>query len=250
MHKNYFILLFLIVLNVHGQENSIRLKGKVLHENNGVQYITVSNTRSHKGEITHGNGIFDITVKLGDSIQFSSIEYIKRVVVISEHHIKNKMLYVYLEPKINELNEVFLDKKIRLDFTNLYTSKHIISDRDFMDFAAAPDASVLTNPNASTPVDFMEIIHKLTKNIRKRKREKKALIKHEEKAKLIFLDNIIDLYGDNYIQEELKIPAGKTHLFISYCTDKGLGTLYRSAPIDILDFLYKRSVEFNNITEN
>lgn len=250
MPKHYFLLFLFIAINLHGQEKTVRLKGKVLFENKGIQYITVKNSRSKKGMITHGNGIFDLSVKLGDSIRLSSLAYNNRVILISDYHIKNKILYVYLEPKINELNEVFLDKKIRLDFTNLYTSEHIVMDRDLMDFASAPNSDVLTNPNAITPVDFVEIFNKLTKNIRKRKREKKALIKHEEKAKIIFLDNIIDLYGENYLQKQLKIPEGKSYLFIEFCNDKGLSGLYRSESIDILDFLFKRSIEFNNLRTN
>ena len=250
MLKNYFLLFLFIAVNVHSQDKSVRLKGKVIHDNKGVQFITVHNTRSNKGELTHGNGIFNLTVELGDSIHFSSLEYIKRVIIISDYHIQNKILYVYIEPLVNELNEVFLDKKIRLDFTNLYTSKHLVMDKDLMDFASAPNSDALTNPNAITSVDFIEILNKLTKNIRKRKREKKALIKHEEKAKIIFLDNIIDLYGDQYLEKQLKIPKNKAHQFIEYCNDKGLTSLYRSDPLDILDFLCKRSVEFNNITAN
>jgi len=246
--KKYYLFLFVFIgFNLFAQEKPVKIKGKVLHENKGVQYITVHNLRSNKGVITHGNGIFNLSIKLGDSIHFSSLEYLNRVIVISNYHIKNKILYVYLEPKVNELNEVFLDKKVRLDFSNLYTSKHMVMEKDPMDFASPPNADKLTNPNAATPLDFVEIIHKLTKNIRQRKREKKALFLHEEKAKIIFLNNIIDLYGDNYLHEQLKIPADKTYQFVEYCNDKGVTTLYRNDKIMILDFLVKRSIEFNKL---
>ncbi len=247
MTKYYLTFLILITFNLHSQEKSIALKGKVLHDNKGIQKVTVLNIDSKKGTITHGNGIFDVAVKLGDSILFTSLEYKKRVIIINEYHIKNKILYVYLEPQINELNEVFLDKKIRLDFRNLYTSKHMVMDKDLMDCTSAPNADKLTNPNKITPVDFVEIIKLFTKKIRKRKREKKELVKHEEKAKIIFLDNIIDLFGENYLQEKLKIPKEKSYLFIAYCNDRGLSSLYRSESIDILDFLIKQRVTFNAI---
>jgi len=248
MKKNYLLLFVFIGFNLFAQEKSVKIKGKVLYENNGIQYVTVHNLRSNKGVITHGNGIFNLSIKLGDSIHFSSLEYINRVIIIGDYHIKNKILYVYLEPVINELNEVFLDKKIRLDFSGLYVAKNMVMEKDLMDFASPPNPDILTNPNAVTPVNFIEIIHKLTKNIRKRKREKKALFLHEEKAKTIFFNNIIDLYGDNYLHEQLQIPEDKTYQFIEYCNDNGITTLYRSDKIDVLDFLVKQSISFNKLT--
>lgn len=251
MLKNYFILIIFITLNIHSQEKTIHLKGKVLYENNGVPYITIHNLRSNKGAITQGNGIFDLAVKHGDSIRFSSLEYINRIIVVSNYHIKNKIVYVYVEPKINELNEVFLDKKIRLDFKNLYTVKNMKLDIDEIDLRKPPDIEKLTSPIQGYGINFIEIFSLLTqkvqKKIKNKKRDKNALFKHEEKAKIIFLENIIDLYGEDYLQEQLKIPAHKSHLFIDFCNDEGLSNLYRSESIDILDFLIKQSVEFNKL---
>ncbi|MBL4744803.1 MAG: hypothetical protein JKY08_00400 [Flavobacteriaceae bacterium] len=248
-HVSLFLFIIISVINVHGQENTVRLKGKVLHQNNGVPFITVLNRQSNKGEITHGSGVFSLSVQQGDSIQFSSLEYINRVIVISDYHIKNKILYVYLEPLVNELNEVFLDKKIRLDFSDLYVAKNTQLDIDEIDLRKPPDAAKLTSAHQVTFINFIAIIQLFTKNIRKKTKEKKALFNHEEKAKIIFLDNIMELYGANYLQEQLKIPAHKTHLFIEYCNDKGLSNLYRSEPIMILDFLYNHSVDFNNLNK-
>jgi len=246
--KKYYLLLFVFIgFNLFAQENSVKIKGRVLHDNKGVQYITVHNLRSNKGVITHGSGIFKLSIKLGDSIHFSSLEYINRVIVISNYHIKNKILYVYLEPVINELNEVFLDKKVRLDFSDLYVAQNMQLDIDAIDLRKPPDIESLVYPVQSTNINFSAIINMITANIRKRKREKKALFQHEEKAKIIFLNNLIDLYGDNYLHKQLKIPADKTYQFIEYCNDKGVTTLYRNDKIKILDFLVKRSVEFNKI---
>ncbi|PCH77887.1 MAG: hypothetical protein COB98_02160 [Flavobacteriaceae bacterium] len=247
MFKKHFLLFLFIALSVQGQEKSVRLKGKVIHANKGVQLITVHNARSNKGEITPGNGVFNLSVQLGDSIHFSSLEYIKRVIIISDYHIKNKILNVYLEPLVNELNEVFLDKKIHLDFSNLYVAKNIQLDVDEIDLRKPPNAVKLTNPNQRTSFNFIAIISLFTKNIRKKNREKKALFNREEKAKTIFLENIIDLYGDKYLQQKLHIPEDRIYQFIEYCNDKGVTILYRNNPIDVLDFLVKRSLEFNKI---
>lgn len=100
-------LLFLISNTTLGQ--SIELYGKV-ESTLDNENIHVINRTAQLFTTTNKNGEFLITVKLNDTLSFSSIQHKPRDIIISEGIILNHSFVVKLEEQINELDEVLVGK--------------------------------------------------------------------------------------------------------------------------------------------
>jgi len=85
------------------------LSGKV-YANEDVEGIHVLNKTAFKFTITDTDGSFNIPVRVGDTLTFSSIRYEIKEVLIDERIIDRGSLDVRLVEKINELDEIVVGK--------------------------------------------------------------------------------------------------------------------------------------------
>jgi hypothetical protein len=83
----YFLLISSFILN--SQERKL-IKGKLLYRNNNVIAANVINNSDQYNTITDSEGEFDINVKTGDEIIFSSVEFKIKSIVITDEVIKKK----------------------------------------------------------------------------------------------------------------------------------------------------------------
>ena len=100
-------LLFLISNTTLGQ--SIDLYGKVESPLDN-ENIHVINRTAQLFTTTNKNGVFLITVKINDTISFSSIQHEPRDIIISEEIVLDDSFVVKLEEQINQLDEVVVGK--------------------------------------------------------------------------------------------------------------------------------------------
>ena len=121
-----------------GQESRTLLKGRLLYRNSNVIAANVINNTAQSNTITDGEGGFEISVRIGDELVFSSVQYKIRRVKITPEIIKLKRLVVSIDERINVLDEVvvgpenqekFLDMKKeefkRIDYTQDKSTKLI-----------------------------------------------------------------------------------------------------------------------------
>ncbi len=134
------LLVFMILCSFFnfGQESRISLKGRLLYRNSNVIAANVINNTAQSNTITDGEGGFEIAVRVGDELVFSSVQYKIRTVKITPEIIKLKRLVVSIDERINVLDEVvvgpenqqkFLDMKEeefkRVDYTQDKSTKLI-----------------------------------------------------------------------------------------------------------------------------
>ena len=121
-----------------GQESRTLLKGRLLYRNSNVIAANVINNTAQHNTITDGEGGFEIAVRVGDEMVFSSVQYKIRIVKITPEIIKLKRLVISVDERINVLDEVvvgpenqqkFLDMKKeefkRVDYTQDKSTKLI-----------------------------------------------------------------------------------------------------------------------------
>ncbi len=108
MYKTLFLFLFLWSAVVFSQE-TIVLRGEVLNDSIEKASLTVVNISLRKGSITNEAGVFEIPVRVSDTINISAVQYEPRQFVVTQKMYDRKKMSLYLEPKINELDEVFVD---------------------------------------------------------------------------------------------------------------------------------------------
>ena len=134
------LLVFMLLCSFFnfGQESRTLLKGRLLYRNSNVIAANVINNTAQSNTITDGEGGFEISVRVGDELVFSSVQYKIRSVKITPEIIKLKRLVVSIDERINVLDEVvvgpenqqkFLDMKKeefkRVDYTQDKSTKLI-----------------------------------------------------------------------------------------------------------------------------
>ncbi|WP_298246245.1 hypothetical protein [uncultured Christiangramia sp.] len=212
----YALLFFLVgfASEVTAQERKI-VSGKIvsdsLMDKSGVHVI---NMTAEKGTVTNENGEFDMMLKLGDSIYFSSVQFENEFKVIGEQQLKNgwtKLLY----PKMNELAEVQLDN-IKLsgvldqDITRMPKS---IYEKLGIPFPKPRRTSLELAMQANTNDPVSQVINMLNGTT-------KQLKKAEENAELTKLVNRArGRMQEAYFVNGLGLPENEVVNFLYYCVD-------------------------------
>ena len=89
-------------------QDRIPIKGKLIYRNVNVVAANVVNINAQINTITDGEGEFEIPVKVGDEIIFSSVQYMIRTVKINPDIIQKNRLIITVNEKINALEEVII----------------------------------------------------------------------------------------------------------------------------------------------
>ena len=111
--KGFLVVIILIGFqNIYAQ--SIEILGRIVSKSN-VENIHVINKTAQVFTITDKEGHFNITVKLKDTLTFSSIQHKLKEVIVSHEIIANKAVFVLLDEQINELDEVLVGKVLSGD---------------------------------------------------------------------------------------------------------------------------------------
>jgi hypothetical protein len=115
------------------QAQNIELSGQII-SNGELEGIHVINKTSYRYTTTNQNGRFSIEAKLSDSLYFSSIQYLPKIIVVSANQIKSKSITVTLSESINALDEVMIGTILTGDLN-----------------------SDISNSDAERPIDFYDL---------------------------------------------------------------------------------------------
>ncbi len=99
-----FVLLLFTTL-LFGQEFKL-LQGKIVHPELSVAQIHIINLSRGNAEVTDVDGAFEISVRKGERLRFSGVQFKPLEIEISAAVFTTAELTVYLEAQINELEEV------------------------------------------------------------------------------------------------------------------------------------------------
>lgn len=248
--KISFFVAYLFAISLSAQEKPVLLEGKVKYNEMSIPDINVINKTSNIGTSSNENGEFKISAKLGDSITFSSIEYQNRIIAVTENHINNNAITVYLEPGFNELDEVEILQKMRLEFNNIALDRRAILDTDEIDKSAAPNLDQQMHQGYMTNgMSLIGIYNLLTKNSRARKRTANDEKNQIEHFKAELPNTLKKLYGVDFFTDWLYIPKDEVDLFLDYCQGNGLGEYYNSNEFVIKNFLVIQSNNYNKLKD-
>ncbi|WP_157514597.1 hypothetical protein [Christiangramia portivictoriae] len=210
------LLVFLVgfASEVTAQERKVvsgRIISDSLIDKSGVHVINIT---AEKGTVTNETGEFEMMLKLGDSIYFSSVQFENEFKVIGEQQMKDgwtKLLY----PKMNELAEVQLDN-IKLsgvlgqDITRMPKS---IYEKLGIPFPKPRRTSLELALQANSNDPVSQVINMLNGT-------SKQLEKAEENAE--FTEQVTKARGrmqDAYFINGLGLPENEILNFLYYCAD-------------------------------
>ena len=208
MIKNYFIFLLLFSLNIvcQAQINPARqLKGKIIATIDDLENIYIFNLTTKKSTLTEKDGFFAINASVGDSLQFSSIQFKVLTIEVQDNYFKKELYYVRLEPLINQLDEVVIKEYKKIDAVSLG-----ILSKPAKSYTPA-ERKLYTATNGSSPLDvLLNAISGRTKML------KKELVIEKQEVSLEKIEYYLD---DKYFIEALKIPEDYVSGFKYYVVD-------------------------------
>ncbi|MDP3945703.1 MAG: carboxypeptidase-like regulatory domain-containing protein [Lutibacter sp.] len=233
------------------QEKYALISGKIISTNNAVGNVHIVNLNSKLGIVSNDSGEFEMMVSLNDILLFSSIEYERKEIKITENYLKYKKMVVELVPSVNELAEVFIEgltgnlnydiKKVPLD--TLPKHSFFLKPGDLKK-ALPPDLHgpkkapyVGAFPPAAGGVPIPDARY-----------EAEQRLKREIYRKKQFPSKIIKQFGLTYFTDKLQIPEDKIDHFLSYCEDRNIITeYYKNNLLEVIQILREESETYNAI---
>ena len=128
----YFSSIVLLFCFALSQAQTREFSGIVKADGN-VEGIHVINKSSYRYATTDKNGGFIIQAKLSDSLYFSSIQYIPKIVIITPDIVKDSFIEVRLEDGVTELDEVTVGKILTGDLNSDISNSDAERPLDFYD---------------------------------------------------------------------------------------------------------------------
>lgn len=221
MRSNLLVfLIFSSVAVVAQTGESKKLEGRVYSDDGDVAATHVLNLTTKRATITDNNGFFAIQVNFLDSLEFSAIQYKKKIVVINSSILDSKFVTINLEDALTELDEVTV--------TPYNLSGDLIKDLATLSLDPIVTASTLGLPNAyvkiptkaerelsaatANPImSFDPLINAITGRTK--------MLKHRVERNKLYdrTKRVRDFFTDEEYVAGLRIPLDKIEDFLYYC---------------------------------
>ena len=186
MFKKIIFLLTLAQFSF-SQEREL-IQGKVIYRNINVPAANVINNTSQTSTITNDQGEFEIFVKEGDEIIFSSVQYIIRTVRVNDEILKNKRLIVQINQRVRELDEVVITPDDTDKFLDLKEEQ--FKGFDYLADKSTKIENILTdNRQVVNGLNFVNIFKLLSSLVDSKSEEEKLSILPSEALPLILEEN-------------------------------------------------------------
>lgn len=204
------ICIFFIVLAANAvlaqESHKTVLKGKINANTIDLEGIYVINLRTEKSTITEKEGRFSIAAIPGDSLLFSAI-HLKEIRMVLEQKDFEAEFVVKMESSITQLREVIVKRYDNINAVALGISpagiKHLTQAERHLKTATGfnPKATAEAQSySAGGSVSFDPILNLLSGRTAMLKKELEA------EGKLSFIDQIDNMFNEDYFSRVLKIP--------------------------------------------
>ncbi len=209
--------------SIYGQQFRL-LQGKVSNDYLSLSGIHVVNTSRMNAVITDSEGFFEISVKIGERLKFSGVQYKTKDLLISKNIFDSKFVTVYLETFVNELDEVVLKPNnlsgnLSSDLANVNISKRV----NFDDFGIPgykgereekiPSIQQMALSLALVQVD-VEAVYKYVSGY-----YRKLKLKRKQDKEFQIMLKIIQFYGLYFFSENFNLEPQQVYDFVLGCKE-------------------------------
>ena len=268
MIKKLILIVFVMYsFQLTAQKSNVFLHGIVRDSLNLIKDVHVVNLNKSKGTYSNDYGRYRIAVSLGDTLEFSSIQFetIKRV--ITDGVFFSKKLNLILKNKNYVLKEVTVKKhnligdlkadrkkvpkdtiaikgrKLSniIDNVSKESQKGILNSTKVTRSKLAKKSMRNTDPSRSFEgVNLMRVVNGIFSLIPKNKKKKLS----KKDANEFLKNKILADFGNDFF-EELKIPTNQIKVFLEYCMQFNVEKLYEeNKRLNLIKLLEDESVNF------
>ncbi len=232
----YFLLLLFSFTTFSQEITRIKINGKITTlKGEDVEGINIYNKSSQKGTITSKNGAFELMVAENDRVFISATQFQRFSVIIDDGIIESKRMYVFLNPVVNQLDEVVIrpydisgnivaDVK-RVDIVDVNQNLDLSYENLEYGYEFSDDAQSSIRGNKAEeayfngPVqgggDILGLANLFFPN--KKKTEREVISETELKT-----DAVQKRFGNAYISKTFNIPEEKVNEFIYFVEENGI----------------------------
>ena len=234
--KLLYLFLFFSITTFSQEITRVKVNGKITaSKGEDVEGINIFNKSSQKGTITSKSGEFELMVAENDRVFVSAMQFQRFSVIIDEGIIENKKMYIYLNPVINQLDEVIIrpfdisgnivaDVK-RVNIISVNSAWDLSYENLEFGYEFSDDAQSSINGNKAEeayfngPVqsggDILGLAKLFFPNTKKTERQ---IISEKD----LVTDAVQKRFGNLYISKTFKIPEEKVNEFIYFVEEKGI----------------------------
>lgn len=253
MKRLFLLLFFSTVFFANAQEGKKTLFGRVTSPDKDVVGVVVQNITSRNAVITDLDGNFSIPIQLNDTLLFSAVNFIKKVVPVSEALYGSNFIEVPMQEFVNQLKEVVvrpynlsgdlnqdvgqlkLDKDVSAEALGLPNAHQRIPTQSERMLQTATYGKFNMGMILSPPLDpIINAITGRTKMLKNRVKVDKAYATTQQ---------VQNSYADSLFTNTLKIPIEKIDDFMYFCeVDENFQNLVESQDqLKIWDFMLEKS---------
>jgi len=235
--KLLLFLLLIISFTAFSQEiTRFKINGKITaSKGEDVEGINIYNKSSQKGTITSKNGDFELMVAENDRVFISAMQFQRFSVIIDEGIIENKKMYIYLNPVVNQLDEVIIRP--------FDISGNIVADVKRVNVISVNNGWDLSYENLEYGYQFSEDVQTSIKGNKaeeayfngpvqsggdilglaklffpNKKKSKRQIISEKE----LNTDAVQKRFGNAYLSKTFNIPEEKVNEFIYFVEENGI----------------------------
>ena len=220
-------------------QDRIPIKGKLIYRNVNVVAANVVNINAQINTITDGEGEFEIPVKVGDEIIFSSVQYMIRTVKINPDIIQKNRLIITVNEKINALEEVIITPDDTEKFLDLKEEE--FKGYDYLrDKSTRLENTIVRQGQLNNGINVINILKLITKVINSKTEEEKRNLKPSEVLKYVF--------EIDFFKRDLELTDDQIIGFLEYIDDNlpSQKLLNQSKQFQLIDYLILESKKYRN----
>ncbi len=245
--KKLFLFAFLFTLKLSAQERTVVLAGKILSDSLAIENVHVINKTSQRGTLSNPLGEFKIYIKEKDTLIFSDIQYIYKIIIINKKYIQNKTITIKLIQKNNQLPEVVIEnmaKSLGLPNADKKPLNKLERNLNAYSQEALPIVIIATLLGQQGGIND---IYNIISGNRKRDRKLKKLVDNDKEyeIRLVNIQIIREHFTDDLFINSLQIPKDHINNFIDFCIPKGIEELYKKQRyLDVMDIFIQNKENY------
>ncbi len=219
------------------QEQRQPISGIILHQMNPVENVHILNYSAHRGSLSDKNGKFKISVKKNDTLIFSDIQFITKLIIIKDTHINNNELVVLLKTKNNQLDEVVIE------------SKNMAEKLGLPNAGKKPLTHIERQFNYINKGGVIDKIYALISGDKKKLKKLNQLIEEDRKRIKTEIDIqlIRNHFHDDFFIKKAGISKDQINAFIEYCIKFNIiPYYYKGNDLAMINIFLRESKLFKN----
>ena len=237
--KFKLLVFFLVFQVVAFAQDRIPIKGRLIYRNINVVAANVVNITAQINTITNGEGAFEIPVKTGDEVVFSSVQYMIRTVKITPEIIQKNRLIITINEKINALEEVVVTPDDAEKFLDLKEEEFKGFDYD-RDKSTRLENSIVRQGQLKNGINLINVAKLIAKLVSNKTEEEKRNLKPSEVLSYVF--------DKSFFSSDLELRDDQIVGFLEHI-DNNLPSqklLNQSQQFQLIDYLILQSKKYRS----